>query len=94
MIAARGLRTGLALGLPMAAGAAGTTTITAGDARFEFLTPGLVRMEYSPAARFVDAPTAVVQKRDWAAWGNEFCTLSELAQRCLPDIDSAAGEGR
>ena len=66
-IAARGLLSGLALGLPMTAGAAGTTTITAGDARFEFLTPGLVRMEYSPAARFVDAPTAVVQKRDWAA---------------------------
>lgn len=42
-----------------------TTVITAGDARFEFLTPSLVRMEYSPQARFVDAPTAVVQKRDW-----------------------------
>jgi alpha-glucosidase (family GH31 glycosyl hydrolase) len=44
-----------------------TTAITAGDARFEFLTPSLVRMEYSPRARFVDAPTAVVQKRDWPA---------------------------
>ncbi|MFZ0498390.1 MAG: TIM-barrel domain-containing protein [Steroidobacteraceae bacterium] len=44
-----------------------TTAITAGDARFEFLTPSLVRMEYSPQGRFVDAPTAVVQKRDWAA---------------------------
>ena len=44
-----------------------TTAITAGNARFEFLTPSLVRMEYSPQGRFVDAPTAVVQKRDWPA---------------------------
>ncbi|HEY1889999.1 MAG TPA: TIM-barrel domain-containing protein [Steroidobacteraceae bacterium] len=44
-----------------------TTAITAGNARFEFLTPSLVRMEYSPRAQFVDAPTAVVQKRDWPA---------------------------
>jgi len=40
-------------------------TIRAGNARFEFLTPSLVRMEYSPAGGFIDAPTAVVQKRDW-----------------------------
>jgi alpha-glucosidase (family GH31 glycosyl hydrolase) len=38
-----------------------------GDARFEFLTPSLVRMEYSPTGHFVDVPTAVVQKRDWSA---------------------------
>ena len=38
-----------------------------GNARFEFLTPSLVRMEYSPNGIFVDAPTAVVQKRDWPA---------------------------
>jgi Glycosyl hydrolases family 31 TIM-barrel domain/Glycosyl hydrolase family 31 C-terminal domain/Domain of unknown function (DUF5110) len=44
-----------------------TTAITAGNARFEFLTPSLVRMEYSPQGRFIDAPTAVVQKRDWPA---------------------------
>src|SRR2546430_15147190 len=42
-------------------------TIRAGNARFEFLTPSLVRMEYSPAGTFIDAPTAVVQKRDWPA---------------------------
>ena len=42
-------------------------TIPAGNARFEFLTPSLVRMEYSPSGMFVDAPTAVVQKRDWSA---------------------------
>src|SRR5258708_28058709 len=38
-----------------------------GNARFEFLTPSLVRMEYAPAGAFIDAPTAVVQKRDWPA---------------------------
>ncbi|HEV7136004.1 MAG TPA: hypothetical protein VGN43_05180, partial [Steroidobacteraceae bacterium] len=44
-----------------------TTAITGGNARFEFLTPSLVRMEYSPSGKFIDAPTAVVQKRDWPA---------------------------
>ena len=44
-----------------------TTQVIAGHARFEFLTPSLVRLEYSPQGRFVDAPTAVVQKRDWPA---------------------------
>jgi alpha-glucosidase (family GH31 glycosyl hydrolase) len=44
-----------------------TTAITAGNARFEFLTPALVRMEYSPHGRFTDAPTAVVKRRDWPA---------------------------
>jgi hypothetical protein len=43
----------------------GDSTIVAGHARFEFLTPSLVRMEYSPTDAFVDSPTAVVQKRDW-----------------------------
>ena len=42
-------------------------TVVAGKARFEFLTPSMVRMEYSPSGAFVDAPTAVVQKRDWPA---------------------------
>jgi len=40
--------------------------IVSGHARFEFLTPSLVRIEYSDSGTFVDAPTAVVQKRDWA----------------------------
>jgi hypothetical protein len=44
-----------------------TTQVTAGHARFEFLTPSLVRMEYSPSGKFIDAPTAVVQKRSWPA---------------------------
>jgi hypothetical protein len=46
---------------------AATTEVTAGHARFEFLTPSLVRMEYSPGGKFVDAPTAVVEKRSWPA---------------------------
>ncbi|HEX5461127.1 MAG TPA: TIM-barrel domain-containing protein [Steroidobacteraceae bacterium] len=46
---------------------AATTQVSAGHARFEFLTPSLVRMEYSPAGKLIDAPTAVVEKRDWPA---------------------------
>ncbi len=49
----------------------GPTTVPAGNARFEFLTATLVRLEYSPSAAFVDAPTAVVQRRDWPAVGVE-----------------------
>ena len=41
-------------------------TVVSGRARFEFLTPSLVRMEYSPSGSFTDAPTAVVQRRQWA----------------------------
>jgi len=41
--------------------------LVAGHARFEFLTPSLVRMEYSPSGAFVDAPTAVVLRRNWPA---------------------------
>ena len=50
-----------------ASGVPAVTQVTAGHARFEFLTPALVRMEYAPSGKFVDAPTAVVQKRDWSA---------------------------
>ena len=42
--------------LACGAGTAGGPTVTAGDARFQFLTPSLVRMEYSPSGVFVDAP--------------------------------------
>ena len=54
--------------LPVLASAApsvGTSNVVTGDARFEFLTPSLVRMEYAPSGHFIDAQTAVVQKRDW-----------------------------
>ena len=43
------------------------TTVAAGNARFEFLTATLVRLEYSPSGAFVDLPSAVVQRRDWPA---------------------------
>ncbi|HMD74810.1 MAG TPA: TIM-barrel domain-containing protein [Steroidobacteraceae bacterium] len=51
--------------LPHMAEAQGTSVVFAGTARFEFLTASLVRMEYSPSGKFVDAPTAVVQQRNW-----------------------------
>jgi hypothetical protein len=35
-------------------------SVVVDTARFEFLTPSLVRMEYSPSGKFVDAPSAVV----------------------------------
>jgi alpha-glucosidase (family GH31 glycosyl hydrolase) len=53
-----------AAALPCAAAAA-SSTVVSGNARFEFLTPWLVRLEYSPQAAFTDAPTAVVERRDW-----------------------------
>src|SRR5215469_17335772 len=64
-VAALALSIGLARAASSSAGAPGTSTITVENARFEFLTPTLVRMEYSPSGAFIDAPTAVVQKRDW-----------------------------
>jgi alpha-glucosidase (family GH31 glycosyl hydrolase) len=60
---------GLVASLPALCAAASpvtsTMTLGAGNARFEFLTPTLVRMEYSPSGIFTDAPTAVIEKRDW-----------------------------
>ena len=41
------------------------STITAQHVRIRFLTATLVRLEYAPDGRFVDAATAVVRKRDW-----------------------------
>jgi alpha-glucosidase (family GH31 glycosyl hydrolase) len=66
-LAASALLLVLAASLSCAAQSGGTTTIAAGNARFEFLTPSLVRLEYSPFGAFADAPSAVVQKRDWLA---------------------------
>jgi alpha-glucosidase (family GH31 glycosyl hydrolase) len=66
-VAASALLLVLTAPLASAAESAGTTTIAAGNARFEFLTATLLRLEYSPAAAFVDSPTAVVQRRDWPA---------------------------
>jgi alpha-glucosidase (family GH31 glycosyl hydrolase) len=62
---AGGLLAVLALPAWSASPAQRPSTIVAGNARFEFLTPSLVRMEYSPSGKLIDAPTAVVQKREW-----------------------------
>lgn len=64
---AAALLAGVAAAFALAERAHATTSVTAGNARFEFLTPSLVRLEYSPSGAFIDAPTAVVQKRDWPA---------------------------
>jgi len=40
-------------------------SIVCDNVRFQFLTPSLGRVEYSPSGTFVDAPTAVVMKRKW-----------------------------
>ncbi len=39
--------------------------IVEGHARFQVLSPTLVRLEYSPAGMFVDAPSVAVVKRNW-----------------------------
>lgn len=44
--------------------AAAAATVTRGQARFTVLTSGFIRMEWSPAARFVDAPSQVFIDRD------------------------------
>jgi len=41
------------------------SAVIAGNARFQFLTQSLVRMEFSPSGVFTDAPTAVVENRKW-----------------------------
>lgn len=43
----------------------GRGTIICKNVRFQFFSPTLVRMEYSPSSSFVDAPTAVVLNRKW-----------------------------
>jgi alpha-glucosidase (family GH31 glycosyl hydrolase) len=41
-------------------------TFVSGQARFQVLAPGLVRLEYSPSGAFVDAPSvAVINRDDW-----------------------------
>ncbi|HYQ87693.1 MAG TPA: TIM-barrel domain-containing protein [Bacteroidota bacterium] len=40
-------------------------TITSTSVRLQFLTPSLARLEFDPSGHFVDAPTAVVLKRNW-----------------------------
>ncbi len=40
-------------------------TFTSKNVRIQFLSPTLVRLEYSSSNKFINAPTAVVLKRDW-----------------------------
>ena len=57
------------LATPVDFGAAKATpaaTIVAGDARFEVLGDGLIRMEYSPTGSFEDAPTVNALNRRFA----------------------------
>jgi alpha-glucosidase (family GH31 glycosyl hydrolase) len=65
--AVRALPALIAVWLPCQAQAQAPSAVTSGHARFEFLSASLVRLEYSPSGTFVDAPTAVVLKRDWPA---------------------------
>ena len=52
--------------IDMAAGYARRgATVVAGDARFEVLLPDVIRLEYSPSARFLDRPTFNVLDRDF-----------------------------
>ena len=52
--------------IDMAAGYARRGAIVvAGDARFEVLLPDVIRLEYSPSARFLDRPTFNVLDRDF-----------------------------
>jgi alpha-glucosidase (family GH31 glycosyl hydrolase) len=55
----------LAIGLLFPEYGRAMSAVTAGNARFEFLTSTLVRIEYASSGKFVDVPTAVVEKRDW-----------------------------
>jgi alpha-glucosidase (family GH31 glycosyl hydrolase) len=51
----------------MAAGkAAHGATVVEGDARFEVLTPDVIRLEYSPTGQFLNQPTFNVLNRDFA----------------------------
>ncbi len=57
------------LAMPVDFGAARASqpaTVLAGDARFEVLGDGLIRMEYSPSGTFEDAPTVNVLNRRFA----------------------------
>ncbi|MGA2625362.1 MAG: TIM-barrel domain-containing protein [Bacteroidota bacterium] len=70
------------------------------NARFQFLTPTLVRMEFSPSGHFTDAPTAVVVKRDWKKIkvdiapqeGWIVATTGKLIVRYLPSSDKFTKE--
>lgn len=41
------------------------SSVVCRDARFQFLSPTSIRMEFAPGSDFTDAPTVVVQKREF-----------------------------
>ena len=45
--------------------AAAQATVTSGDARFEVLTPEVIRMEYSPSGSFLNEPTFDILDRNF-----------------------------
>jgi alpha-glucosidase (family GH31 glycosyl hydrolase) len=47
--------------------AAAAATVVEGDARFEVLTPEVIRMEYSPSGSFLDDPTFDIMDRNFTA---------------------------
>ncbi|HEY2440836.1 MAG TPA: hypothetical protein VGI07_11415, partial [Solirubrobacteraceae bacterium] len=49
-----------------AARASSAATVLAGDARFQVLGAGLIRMEYAPSGQFEDAPTVNALYRRFA----------------------------
>lgn len=58
----------LAAKINMALGkAASRETVVEGDARFEVLSPELIRLEYSPTGHFLDTPTFNVLDRNFSA---------------------------
>ena len=50
---------------PQSARATQGQSVIEGNVRFTVLSPSLVRMEYSPTANFIDAPSVSVINRDW-----------------------------
>ena len=50
---------------------AGMVGVRAGHARFEVLTPTLIRLEYSPNDRFEDRRTVVAQDRKMRSWAKK-----------------------
>jgi alpha-glucosidase (family GH31 glycosyl hydrolase) len=64
------------------------SSVVCRDVRFQFLTPSLVRMEYSPYGQFANAPTAVVLKRDWKrtdlqVWGDKQWVVAKTSELIL-----------
>jgi alpha-glucosidase (family GH31 glycosyl hydrolase) len=58
------------------------------NTRFQFLTPSLVRMEYSPTGRFTNGPTAVVTTRNWKrvdlqVWGDKKWVVAKTSEMIL-----------